>query len=393
MVKSKRKKKKNTFTHKKKSKKTTSWQNYLTKIYFNPKHPASYQGLEKLYDQVKKEKKFKIKLKQIKEWLQEQDVYTLNKPIQKTFPRSRVIVSGIDAQFDTDLMSTAQYSKSNDNVNFLLVVIDIFSRFLWVYPLSSKFAKNVIEGFKYIFNQSKRLPRLIRSDRGSEFTSKETAHFFKSKNINQIFTNNEKQANYAERVIKTLKSKIRKFMSQENTDRFIDNLQDFVLSYNNTSHKSIHMTPSEVNEKNEREVWWNIYLPTNAEIERAKLRKEQNILFRFKMGDLVRIAKLKSSFQREYDKRWTEEIFKISERFVRQNIPMYKIQDLQGEKIQGTFYQEELQKVKMKNEQMYSIEQLQTRMRGNKKEILVSYKNWPSKFNEWIPADRVVSLK
>ena len=50
-----------------------NWEDYLRKIYYDPSHPASYKGLNNLYNEVKKEGKFKISYIQIKEWLEKQD--------------------------------------------------------------------------------------------------------------------------------------------------------------------------------------------------------------------------------------------------------------------------------------------------------------------------------
>jgi hypothetical protein len=43
--------------------------------------------------------------------------------------------------------------------------------------------------------------------------------------------------------------------------------------------------------------------------------------------------------------QWTEELFIIRHRFLREGIPVYRIQDFEDGNIDGTFYQQELQKV------------------------------------------------
>ena len=49
-------------------------------------------------------------------------------------------------------------------------------------------------------------------------------------------------------------------------------------------------------------------------------------------------------FTREYDQRWSGELFQIVIRDASQRYHTYKIRDYAGEPI-GTFYEEELQKV------------------------------------------------
>ena len=63
-----------------------------------------------------------------------------------------MVVSGIDDQYDMDLADVNSLSKHNNNIKFLLVVIDIFSRFLWVEPLKNKTGKEVVNGLKKIFS-------------------------------------------------------------------------------------------------------------------------------------------------------------------------------------------------------------------------------------------------
>ena len=76
---------------------------YLSRVYYNTKRSGGYGRVNRLYDDVKKEEKFKISRKQIKEWLMKQDAYTLYKPVRRNFKRNRVIVGAIDQQWQMDL--------------------------------------------------------------------------------------------------------------------------------------------------------------------------------------------------------------------------------------------------------------------------------------------------
>ena len=51
---------------------------------------------------VKKEGKYTISHSQIKKWIQKQESYSRNKGVKRNFQRGRVIVAGIDDQFDAD---------------------------------------------------------------------------------------------------------------------------------------------------------------------------------------------------------------------------------------------------------------------------------------------------
>lgn len=108
--------------------------------------------------------------------------------------------------------------------------------------------------------------------------------------------------------------------------------------------------------------------------------------FRFKIRDNVRISHLKHTFEREFMEKYTGEIFKIKLRFIKQNIPMYKLQDLNEEELVGSFYQAELQKVEKPEETLWEVETIVSKRRRNKKNmVLVKWLNFPSSFNSWIP--------
>ena len=127
-----------------------------------------------------------------------------------------------------------------------------------------------------------------------------------------------------------------KYFSANNTRKCVDVLDLLVDLYNNTIHSSIKMTPKEACRKeNENKVWRNVYPEFGGKTLTPK----------FSISDHVRITKKKKTFDKGYTHRWTEEVFKISK--IQLNIPVtYKITDYIGEEIQGSFYEQELQKTK-----------------------------------------------
>ena len=118
---------------------------------------------------------------------------------------------------------------------------------------------------------------------------------------------------------------------------------------------------------------------------RAALSRQSTrpIQFKFEFGDKVRISNLTRPFKKGYLPKWTEEIFTISSRISRRP-PVYKVKDYDGEEIEGTFYEEELQKV-TKTDQVYRIERvLKKRKRNGKMEYFVKWFGYPDKFSSWV---------
>ena len=108
---------------------------YLESVYYNPKRSGSFGGVESLYRDVKEEGKLKLSRKQIRDWLLKQDTYTLHKPARHNFKRNCTIVSGIDELWMMDLADMQSLKQYNDGYRYLLVCIDVFSKYTWIVPI------------------------------------------------------------------------------------------------------------------------------------------------------------------------------------------------------------------------------------------------------------------
>ena len=83
----------------------------------------------------------------------------------------------------------------------------------------------------------------------------------------------------------------------------------------------------------------------------------KRVKFKYKVGDRVKISYLKNSFNREYDEKWSAEIFTI-DRKLNQDIPMYQLKDYQNEVITSFFYEPELQLASLDENMIYKIEKI-----------------------------------
>ena len=294
----------------------------------------------------------------------------LHKPIRKKINRRRVIVNGIDKIWAADLADMKAFAKANKGFVFLLLVIDIFSKYGWIVPLKNKEGKTVASAFKTIFKERK--PEKIWVDKGREFYNKDVKAL-----VELYSTENEEKSSIVERWVRTMKEKMWKYFTDNNTNTYIDILPDLVKEYNNTKHCSIKMTPVEASKKeNELTVWRNLYPDRHKRIE---------INPKFSVGDRVRISKKKAVFEKGYTTRWTEEIFTITK--IQYTSPItYKIADLNGEEIKGSFYEPELQKTR---QQVFRIEKI---IEKGKNKSLVKWKGYSDKFNSWVDNKDIVNL-
>ena len=108
-------------------------------------------------------------------------------------------------QYKADLANMQKLKDKNDGVVFLLVIIDVFSCYLWVEPLKTK-TEDVIKTFKNVFKCAKK-PKRLRTDIGGEFTGQKVQDYFDSVNVEHWTSHNdEMKANYAECIIHTLRT-------------------------------------------------------------------------------------------------------------------------------------------------------------------------------------------
>ena len=132
----------------------------LANIYLDASQPASFGGLDSVYRAVKQKGKNKISPKQVRDWLSQQDVYTLHKPARRRYKRSRVIVPGIDAQSQADLVDLQNLSRYNKGYKYLLTCVDIFNKYSWVLPLKSKQGQELVKAFQKILSTGRKPSKL-----------------------------------------------------------------------------------------------------------------------------------------------------------------------------------------------------------------------------------------
>ena len=350
---------------------------YLSSVYYDPKRSGGFGGVDRLYQDVKKEGKFKISRKEIKEWLMKQDAYTLHKPMRRHFKRNRVIVRGIDQQWQIDMADMQSMQKFNDGYRYLLV----FSKYAWVVPLKNKTGPALVEAFKIILASGHK-PEKIMTDQCTEFLNRHFRALMKEEDIELYNTYNETKASIVERLIRTLKTKMWRYFTAKKTMRYIDMLPNLVYSYNHSIHHSIKVKPVDVTAENEKQVWHTLYDDHSAQ----KAPK-----YKFKVGDQVRISKMKRTFEKGYLPNFSKEIFTISKQ-IPHDPPVYKLKDYDDEELKGTFYDKELQKI-IKQDDVYEVEKiLKKRGRGNNVQHLVKWLGYPNKFNSWVPASQIKNL-
>jgi transposase InsO family protein len=345
--------------------------------YYKPKTPGSFGGVDGLHRVLKG----RVSKRRIREWLSGQNTYTLHKPVRRKFERNVTFVSNINEQFQADLVDMSKYKFHNNHYTFLLTCIDIFSKYAWAIPMKNKTGKATREALEKIFADRK--PKRLQTDRGKEFENSDVSKFLKEQGVPLFFAyNSEIKCSLVERFNRTIKAKLWRYMTFKNTKRYIDVLDDLVHSYNHSRHRSIKMAPANVNDENVKQVWHNLYGHTLND-------KDKSPVFKYELGDFVRLSNKRVTFKKGYEKGWSEEIFVVSKQSPREP-PVYKIKDLNGEELRGSYYSQELQKVQAP--QLFEIEKVvKTKGKGENFTLLVKWFDYPDR-NHWVTLKDIVII-
>ena len=250
-----------------------------------------------------------------------------------------------------------QFSRWNKGDKYLLMVIDVFSKYGWIVPLKDKKGQTITTAFQSIFKEGRK-PKYLWTDKGSEFYNKHFNDLLNKHNITLYSTENEEKSSVVERWNRKIKNKMWKQFSAQGNTMYLDILPEILKQYNNTKHSSIKMTPTEASKKkNKGIVYFNLHGNLKQLSSQAK----------FEVGDKVRISKYKRKvFDRGYTPNFTEELFIIDK--IQYTTPItYKLKDLNDEKITGSFYELELLKA---NQEIFRIDKVIRRDYKKKKALV-----------------------
>ena len=340
----------------------------LDTIYRDISNPAGLGSVQKLYNEGRKRNK-NLTLKDVKSFLEGNRTYTLHKTTRKKFPRRKILAPKPRVIVSCDLGDFSALQKHNRGVKYVMFCLDVFSRFLQVFPLTSKSAKSSLSALRTILesDEFKGVSRVF-TDLGTEFYNNEIKKYLSSKRMT-LYSNysRETKASLAERVIKTIKSKIYKYLTHNNTLTYIDILPTLIDTYNNTHHRGLDATPAQVHRLSHlpdiKKQFRLMYLshPTDKKAVSSQLS----------VGDIVRLQLLSRTqfkFNKAYKINNTEELFKIRRVDTSQKIPVYYLRDLADEDVKGAFYREELTKSSLPDQ--FHVDVLRTKTDKGEKKVL-----------------------
>ena len=160
----------------------------------------------------------------------------LHKPRRKRYQKRIVFAKQVDDIWAADLVNMSPFSRSNGGYSYLLIVIDVFSKFGWIVPLKTITGKEVASTFRRLFITS--TPSRLWTDNGTEFYNKELKAILAANSATHYSADNEEKTIVVGRWNRTMKNIMRKYFTENNTQNYIDVWPSMVEKYNNTYHCS-----------------------------------------------------------------------------------------------------------------------------------------------------------
>ncbi len=218
-----------------------------------------------------------------------------------------------------DLIELRMLAGSNRGYNYILLVIDCFSKKIWLRKLKTKTGQETADAIRNVIANMESPPQTVIFDEGLEFYNKYVDMLFRQYNIHYYSIRTRTKAGAAERGNRTIKTLMWKYFTEFKTKKWIDKLEEIQDNYNNTYHRVIKRTPNEVTWDNRKEVFKVMY-PEIKDRTKCKLKE----------GDRVRLAIYKDIFDKGYVQNWTTEIYTVVKVFQKLGVCWYQIADQSG---------------------------------------------------------------
>jgi Integrase core domain/Chromo (CHRromatin Organisation MOdifier) domain len=350
--------------------------------WINKNKKYAFSGISKIYEHYKGA----IPVKNIEKELSQIQTYSRHKEGKKNKEFNPFFVYKANEMWQADLMYLPDYKEESQGYKYLLCVLDVFSRKLYIRKLKKKDTNTITQKFDSIHKEINTTPEKIVVDKGSEFKSEIFQQYCDFYGVKLIFTYNETKAAHVERAQRSFQNILYRMMEEHQSKDFLKFLDDTLHIYNNRKNRTTGLSPNKA------------FMGENHDIVSVNLekfyssKKKSRKIPRFKKGDYVRIKENKQAFSRGYHPHFTEEIFKIKNVLMNLPIPRYIITNYTGEEeIKGTFYEKELTLV---NLETFKIEKILKKKRVKGKTLyFVKWLGYPSSQNSWVESSWLQKIK
>lgn len=260
----------------------------------------NFPGMNKLF-QLAEDEGLNVKRSDVQKFIKNQKVsQVFSQPVKKP---GHIVAFHPHEKIQMDLIDMSKFKNNNKGFAYLLFVIDVFTRQVYIYPIKNKTISEIENQLEKHFSSINK-PSYITSDSEPAFLSKQIQELLNNNNIyhNVVDKGNHKALGVIDRAILTIKQAIYERIFDKGNTRYIDELQSVVDAYNNTPHEGLNnLKPNKVKDN----------IDTVQILNHRKYRESQKSQPKFKVGDIVRVQVQKTVFSRGFDKQYSQNTFTI----------------------------------------------------------------------------------
>ena len=300
-----------------------------------------------------------------------------------------------DEFFECDLMDVygkrgVEVAAKNKGYVFLLLVINAQTKMLYFRPLRGKSGVEVAKALREIFvDDVKPVVKgfeeiLLHCDHGKEFYNAHVDAVTRQLGIHLYSNQSDHKAAVAERVIRTIRSRLVRAIEVKGTEAWITLIARIVNLYNNAFHRSIKMTPFEAQTR----------FP-EALFKLAESRERENAAFtrgtqKVQLGDTVRLKVQNTNWRKGSLRTFTARVYTISAVYKTRYKWLYGVSD-GGGRVAGRFDEHMLKQAAA--ERRHRLHILARRTRRGHRQVRVHWDGYGDSDDEWINAEEVENVQ
>ena len=307
----------------------------LHKLYYDDKF---FMGRDKVYKRAR-ELSIPVSRRQVQAWLKDQELYQLTAPSKPvTSEVSSTVLKAPLKQIGIDLIDYANHAYKS--YKWILTAVDLFSKYVWAYPMKSKTDKETAETIDRLLSDIGKPVRSIRSDNGPEFKNAKVAKVMAAYGTKQIFSLPYKpwSNGTVEKANQHIKNMINKYFLATNKHDWVDILPTIIDNINASVNDTTKRVPQEVAKGLDNEA-------TEAQIRHRLRKRLKNDEVHFAVRDKVRI---KQDEGQRY--KWSPQLYYIAKIIKPKSSfmkPYYVVNSVKdNEQMPGKYYNDDLMKVR-----------------------------------------------
>lgn len=352
----------------------------IARLYASGKHATSFGGRSYVSRFFKN-----MKPADVEDILYANDAYTRHSPLKKPRVTNPTYIRTKRKNLQGDILEVTALGEFNNGVRYILVIVDAFTRRVWLEPLKTKGARDAKEAFKAIIKRMGEIAEgaILCYDKGTEVYNKLVLPYLEKQGIKLIYSSSMK-CPHSERKIADVKNLLHQYITETENRKYIHRLTDFEKTLNARYSRSHKMSADQAELPVNRNLVIETLQRRYNEIERNATKKPK-----YKVGDLVRFSLERGLFHRGYDEHNRIAVARVRTVLTHLPIVTYELEEFDAEPIEGRFYQAELIPYKVASFKISKVHKSRLNPVTKRPEVYVSWLGYKKSADSWVDKTKI----